>query len=92
VAFELGGGYWVAARQSVGFEGLMALGLVDFLITREALEQMLNPDLDGMDGDYAFEILIESEADVHRIARLEFVKRLSGEPPILLTAADVEMR
>ena len=28
VTFELGGGYWVAERQSVGFEGLTALGPV----------------------------------------------------------------
>lgn len=92
VTFELGGGYWVAERQSVGFEGLTALGPVEFLITREALEQMLNPDLDGIDGDYALEIFSEFEADIHRIAQLEFVKRLGGEPPMLLTAADVEMR
>jgi hypothetical protein len=38
------------------------------------------------------EIFIEFEADIHRIAQLGFVKRLGGEPPILLTVADVEMR
>jgi hypothetical protein len=53
---------------------------------------MLNPDLDGIDGDYALEIFTEFEADIHRIAQLEFVKRRGGEPPILLRAADVEMR
>ncbi len=53
---------------------------------------MLNPDLDGIDGDDAFEIFIEFDADIHRFAQLEFVKHLGGEPPILLTAADVEMR
>jgi hypothetical protein len=91
VTFELGDGHWVAERQSVGFTGMPALGPVDFLITSEALEQMLDPDLDGIDGDYALEIFTEFEADIHRIALLEFVKRLGGEPPILLTAADVEM-
>ena len=37
------------------------------------------------------ETFIEFELDIHRIAQLEFVKRLGGEPPILLTVADVEM-
>ncbi|TPG21797.1 DUF1488 family protein [Sphingomonas koreensis] len=92
VTFELGGGYWVPERQSVGFTGTTDLGPVGFLITSEALEQMLNPDLDGIDGDYALEIFTEFETDIHRIALLEFVKRLGGEPPILLTAADVEIR
>ncbi len=91
VIFELGSGYWVVERQSVGFTGITALGPVDFLITTEALEQLLNSDLDGIDGDYAMEIFVEFEADIHRIALREFVKRLGGEPPILLTAADVEM-
>jgi hypothetical protein len=91
VTFELGGGYWVPERQSVGFTGKTDLGPVEFLITSEALEQMLNPDLDGIDGEYALEIFTEFEADIHRIALLEFVKRLGGEPPVLLTAADVEM-
>ncbi|TPG14681.1 DUF1488 family protein [Sphingomonas koreensis] len=90
VTFEPGGGAWVPERQSVGFTGMTDLGPVDFLITSEALEEMLNPDLDGIDGDYALEIFSEFEADIHRIALLEFVKRLGGEPPILLTAADVE--
>ncbi|MDB5705471.1 MAG: hypothetical protein JWN66_2587 [Sphingomonas bacterium] len=90
VTFELSGGYWVAERQSVGFTGKTDLGEVEFLITSEALEQMLNPDLDGIDGESALEIFAEFEADIHRIAVLEFVKRLGGEPPILLAAADVE--
>ena len=42
-----------------------------------------------MDSELALETFIEFEADIHRIARLEFVKRLGGEPPILLTAADM---
>lgn len=92
VQFELGGGYWVPERSSVGFTGTTELGEVEFLVTTDALEEMLNPDLDGIDSDLALEIFTEFEADIHRIARLEFVKRLGGEPPILLTAADVELR
>lgn len=91
VNFELDGGYWVPDRQSVGFTGMTQFGPVEFLITSEALAQMLNPDLDGVDSEFALEIFLEFEADIHRIAQLEFVKRLGGEPPILLTAADVEM-
>jgi len=92
VTFKLDGGYWVPDRQSVGFTGMSQFGPVEFLITSEALAQMLNPDLDHIDSEYALEIFLEFEADIHRIAQLEFVKRLGGEPPILLTAADVEMR
>lgn len=92
VNFELEGGYWVPDRQSVGFTGMTQFGPVEFLITSEALAEMLNPDLDGIDSEFALEIFIEFEADIHRIAQIEFVKRLGGEPPILLTAADVEMR
>lgn len=91
VNFELDGGYRVPDRQSVGFTGMTQFGPVEFLITSEALAQMLNPDLDGIDSEFALEIFLEFEADIHRIAQLEFVKRLGGEPPILLTAADVEM-
>ena len=92
VSFELGGGEWVPERQSVGFTGLTELGPVDFLVTAEALAEMLNPALDGIDPELALETFTEFEADIHRIARLEFLKRLGGEPPILITAADVEMR
>lgn len=92
VTFELTGGHWVAERSSVGFTGLTELGPVDFLITSDALAEMLDPDLEGIDADYALEIFLEFEADIHRIALLEFVKRLGGEPPILLTAADVAIR
>jgi hypothetical protein len=63
---------------------------VEFLITTEALTQLLDPDRDTLDRETALEVFIEFESDIHRIAQREFVKRLSGEPPILLTAADVE--
>ena len=92
VTFELGGGEWVPERQSVGFTGMTELGPVEFLITADALTELLNPALDGIDPELALETFAEFEADIHRIARLEFVKRLGGEPPILLTAADVETR
>ena len=89
VRFELGEWDWVADRESVGFIGHTDLGPVDFLITSEALAELLNPDLVGIDSELAIEIFVEFEADIHRIARREFVSRLGGEPPILLTAADV---
>lgn len=91
VRFELNGGTWVPERDSVGFTGETDLGPVDFLVTSEALAQMLDPNLDGVDRDTAVETFIEFEADIHRIAQREFVKRLGGEPPILITAADVEL-
>ena len=87
--FELGKWEWVADRESVGFIGETALGPVEFLITSEALTELLNPELDAIDRDTAIETVIEFEADIHRIARREFVSRLGGEPPVLLTAADV---
>jgi len=89
VRFEMGEWNWVAERESVGFVGHTDLGQVEFLITSEALCELLNPDLAGIDGELAAEIFVEFEADIHRIARREFVSRLGGEPPILLTAADV---
>ncbi|MBN8808422.1 MAG: hypothetical protein J0I47_09340 [Sphingomonas sp.] len=67
-------------------------GPVDFLITADALTELLNPGLDAIDPELALETFTEFEADIHRIARLEFVKRLGGEPPILITAADVDAR
>jgi hypothetical protein len=90
VRFEAGDYYWVADRESVGFMGTTDIGQVEFLITTAALATMLNPDYDIVDTETALEIFAEFEADIHRIARLEFVKRLGGEPPILLTAADVD--
>ncbi|BCA62704.1 hypothetical protein HMP09_1938 [Sphingomonas sp. HMP9] len=53
------------------------------------MAEMLNPELEGIDPETAIEVFIEFESDIHRIALREFVKRLGGEPPILLTAADV---
>jgi hypothetical protein len=90
VLFEIGDYYWVAERKSVGFTGTTNLGLVEFLITSEALTQLLDPDRDTLDSETALEVFIEFESDIHRIAQREFVTRLGGEPPILLTAADVE--
>ena len=90
VRFEMGDYYWVAERESVGFKGATNLGVVEFLITSEALTQLLDPDRDTLDYETALEVFIEFESDIHRIAQREFVKRLGGEPPILLTAADVE--
>jgi Protein of unknown function (DUF1488) len=91
VRFERGDADWVAERDSVGFVGLTELGPVEFLITKDALSYLLNPDLDDIDSETAIETFFEFESDIHRIARLEFVKRLGGEPPILLTVSDVEM-
>jgi hypothetical protein len=89
VRFESGDWDWVAERDSVAFMGTTDLGPVEFLITSEALAEMLDPELDGIDRETAIETFIEFEADIHRIAQREFVSRLGGEPPILLTTADV---
>ena len=90
VRFELDGGSWVGKRDSVGFTGETDLGPVEFLITSEALAQLLNPEFESLDRETALETFVEFEADIHRIAQREFVKRLGGEPPLLITAADVE--
>ncbi|MEN3339399.1 MAG: hypothetical protein V7647_3075 [Acidobacteriota bacterium] len=90
VRFDGGDYEWVAERDSVGFVGTTDLGQVDFLITSAALAELLNPDLDAIDGDTALEVFAEFESDIHRIASREFVKRLGGEPPILLTSADLD--
>ncbi len=90
VRFQVDGGSWVEERQSVGFTGETDLGPVEFLITAEALAQMLNPDFDALDRETALETFLEFEADIHLIAQREFVKRLGGEPPILITAADLD--
>ncbi|MES3100531.1 hypothetical protein [Sphingomonas faeni] len=91
VRFELGDYHWVYERESVGFVGTTDLGEVEFLITSAALAELLSPDLEIVDADTALEVFIEFESDIHRIAQREFVRRLGGEPPILLTEADVEM-
>jgi len=89
VRFDMGDWYWVAERESVGFTGTTNLGEVEFLITSEALTELLDPSRDTLDREMAIEVFIEFESDIHRIAQREFVKRLGGEPPILLTAADL---
>lgn len=89
VRFQLGEFEWFAERNGVIFLGHTELGVVEFLITNEALVELLNPDLEAIDSETAIETFIEFEADIHRIARREFISRLGGEPPILLTAADV---
>lgn len=89
VRFELGEYEWLAERDGILFLGHTDLGAVEFLITSEALIELLNPDLEGIDSETAIETFIEFESDIHRIARREFVSRLGGEPPVLLTAAHV---
>lgn len=89
VRFEVGRHEWLAEREGVLFLGQTDLGPVEFLITADALIELLNPDLDGIDAETAIETFVEFEADIHRVALREFVSRLGGEPPILLTAADV---
>jgi len=91
VRFERGDGYWVAERDSIGFIGTTDLGPVEFLITSEALTEMLNPALEGIDPETAVEVFIVFESDIRRIAQREFVKRLGGEPPILLTTSDLAL-
>ena len=81
---------WVAERDSVGFIGETNLGPAKFLMTSEALAQMLDPEFESLDRVTALETFVDLEADIHRIAQREFVKRLGGEPPLLITAADVE--
>ncbi len=89
VRFDLGEYEWLAERNGVLFLGHTDLGIVEFLITSEALAEFINPDLAGIDSDTAIETFVEFESNIHRIARREFVSRLGGEPPVLLTAADV---
>jgi hypothetical protein len=90
VRFEMRDYEWVAERDSVGFIGMTDLGEVEFLITADALAELLNPELEVIDPETAIEVFIEFESDIHRIAQREFVKRLGGEPPILLTSADLD--
>ncbi len=89
VRFELGEYEWLAERNGILFLGHTDLGIVEFLITGEAMVELVDPELEAIDSDTAIETYIEFESDIHRIARREFVRRLGGEPPILLTAADV---
>ena len=91
VRFQGGDGLWIAERESIGFIGATSLGDVEFLITADALAEMQDPDLDGIDPETAMEIFEEHEDEIHRIALREFVKRLGGEPPILLTSADLDV-
>jgi hypothetical protein len=90
VRFDKGDYEWRAERGSVGFVGTTDIGEVEFLITADALAEQINPELDGVDPETALEAFVEFEADIHRIAQREFVKRLGGEPPILLTSADLD--
>ena len=90
VRFEMGDYEWVAKRDSIGFIGMTDLGEAEFLITAGAPAELLNPELDAIDAETAIEVFVEFESDIHRIAQREFVKRLGGEPPILLTSADLD--
>jgi hypothetical protein len=90
VRFEGGDGQWVGERDCVGFVGTTDLGEVEFLITADALAELVDPTLEGIDPQTAMEAFGEHERDIHRIALREFVKRLGGEPPILLTSADLD--
>lgn len=85
VRFEGGDGEWVVERDSVGFVGTTDFGEVEFLITADALAELVDPTLDRIVSQTATEAFEEHEEDIHRIAFRELVKRLGGEPPILLT-------
>jgi len=76
VRFEFGECEWLAERGGVLFLGRTDLGAVECLITGEALMEMLDPEYEGIDSETAVETFIELEADIHRIARRGFVRRL----------------
>jgi hypothetical protein len=90
VTFDRGDAAWIPERESIGFPGMTDFGPVEFLITKDALSYLLSPDLDEIDSETALETFFAFESVIHRVARREFVKRLGGEPPILLTVSDVE--
>ena len=73
VRFEMGDCEWIAERDSVGFVGTTDLGEVEFLITADALAELLNPELDAIGPETAIEVFVEFESDIHRIAQREFV-------------------
>lgn len=90
VRFMPSGGLWMKERGAVWFSGETDLGTVEILITTKALIQLLNPGLTTLDRDAALETFVEFEADIHRIAQRELVKGFGGEPPTVITAADVQ--
>ncbi len=89
IRFEASGYEWLAERAVVLFLGQTDLGEVEFVITGDALLELLDPDLEAIDRETALEAFAQFESVIYKIARREFVSRLGGEPPILLTAADV---
>jgi len=74
VRFERGDGYWVAERDSIGFTGTTDFGPVEFLITSEALAEMLNPELIGnyTRGLYRLQRLYGFHWRVTSLRRLQF--------------------
>jgi hypothetical protein len=89
VSFETGDWQWLAERKGVLFIGETGMGPVEFLIRIEALAELFDPDVDAIDRETAIETFVKHEAGIHRIAHREFVSRLGGAPPILLTVSDV---
>ncbi len=62
----------MAERDSIGFTGTTDFGPVEFLITSEALAEMPNPALEGIEPETAVEVFIEFESDIHRVAQSEY--------------------
>jgi hypothetical protein len=59
VRFEGGDRKWIVERDSVGFVGTTDIGEVEFLITADALAELV--DLDGIDAETAMEAFEERE-------------------------------
>lgn len=81
--FQMGHGRWDRATDSFAFSALAGSEKIDFVVTNEALAHLLDPDRGHISPELAVETFFEFEADIHRIAQLEFRKR-AGESPIQL--------
>lgn len=60
VRFPRSGGQWVGERDGVGFTGETDLVPVKFLVTSEALAQMLSPALGPIDSEMALKSSLSS--------------------------------
>ncbi|WP_242186405.1 hypothetical protein [Sphingomonas sp. CARO-RG-8B-R24-01] len=87
--FEPGRGRWSRDADGYEFTGIGVSGPVRFVITAEALRELVNPGGEAVDGELGVSIFEQFDHDIFHIAQREVSRRGTEHQPIILTRDDM---
>lgn len=82
---------WDRDSDCLAFTGTGPRGDVAFLITAEALGEMLTPGGESVDGETGVELFEEFSEDIFRVAQREARRRGVEQQPIFIFREDVAL-